>query len=246
MEIIDTCGVSFLQRTIEMTGGDFPSMALAYETARGIFNLTAFAQAIDDLDNIASASLQTDLYLEASYLLREQVFHLLNDSAFEKTVDQHGVKSVVQKYRAPVSEFKKALPSILGAEDKADFTERLEGWKTQGASNVLAQEAAALPLLEHSIDIVDLASETGWSNPGVAGLYFAVGRQFHFDALREKARNEPPVDHFDRISVRQFAEDFGGLQRALTKVIVEFAGNEPKGSPSAWARRCYRTLGRMR
>ena len=234
-EIMDTCGVAFLQRTIEMTGGDFPAMALAYETARGVYELAEFAGAINKLDNKASAKLQTELYLEASYLLREQVFHLLNDSEFEETAAKHGVKSIVQKYRAPVSELKKALPKILGAEDCAALEERVEKWRAEGATAALAKEAASLPLLEHAFDIVDLGSESGWSNPGVGALYFAVGREYYFDALRDKARNEPPADHFDRISVRQFAEDLGGLQRALTRKVIEFAGNEPKGTPGGWA-----------
>jgi len=234
-EILDTCGVTFLQRTIEMTGGDFPAMALAYETARGVYELAAFGGAIDDLDNKASASLQTELYLEASYLLREQVFHLLNDPEFETSVEKHGVKSIVQKYRSPVKELKKALGDVLGAEDYAALDARVQDWRDRGAPAALAKEAASLPLLEHAFDIVDLGSDAGWSNPGVAGLYFAVGREYYFDALRDKARNEPPADHFDRISVRQFAEDIGGLQRALTKKIIDFAGNEPKGKPGAWA-----------
>jgi glutamate dehydrogenase len=234
-EIMDTCGVSFLQRTIEMTGGDFASMALAYETARGIYDLTEFAQSVDELDNNASAELQTALYLEASFLLREQVFHLLNDKTFGTTAEKHGIKSIIQKYRAPVAEFKKALPTILGPEDVDALNERFERWRSMGAPEETARQAAALPALEHALDIVDLASEAGWSNPGVGGLYFAVGRLYQFDTLREKARREPPADHFDRISVRQFAEDLGGLQRALAKGIIAFAGNEPKGAPGSWA-----------
>ncbi len=234
-EIMDTCGVAFLQRTIEMTGGDFPSMALAYETARGVYELAAFADAIDSLDNKASAKLQTELYLEASYLLREQVFHLLNDPEFEATVEKHGVKSIIQKYRAPVTELKKALPDVLGAEDSAALAARVKEWRAEGATAALAKEAASLPLLEHAFNIVDLGSEEGWSNPGVAGIYFAVGREYYFDALRAKARRDPPADHFDRISVRQFAEDLGALQRALTKKIIAFAGNEPKGNPGSWS-----------
>ena len=234
-EIMDTCGVAFLQRTIEMTGGDFAAMALAYETARGVYELAAFGDAVDRLDNKAPATLQTELYLEASYLLREQVFHLLNDPEFEPTVEKHGVKSIVQKYRTPVTELKKVLSDALGAEDSAALDARIKDWRSRGAPAALAKEAASLPLLEHAFDIVDLGCEAGWSNPGVAGLYYAVGGEYYFDALRSKARHEPPADHFDRISVRQFAEDLGGLQRALTQKIIEFAGNEPKGKPGDWA-----------
>lgn len=234
-EVMDSCGVAFLQRVVEANAGDFATMVLAYEAARGICALSAFEQGVNELDNKVPAELQTALYLEASILLREQVFHLLHNKSFSEYVAKHGVKAIIQKYSAPVAEFKKALPKILGANDGDALSRRLAHWEEQGAPKKIAAEAAALPSLEHALDIVDLASDTGWSNPGIGGLYFVVGQEFFFDTLRHKARHEPPADHFDRISVRTFAEDLCTLQCALTRKIVEFAGSEPKGEPREWA-----------
>lgn len=234
-EIMDTCGVSFLQRVIEAKGNDFATMALAYECARGIFDLSAFATSIDALDNRAPAELQTALYREASFLLREQVFHMLNSDHFRAHTAKHGVKPIIKKYQAPVADLKNSLNKVLGDEDQERFAAKIESWKAQGASDELAREATSLPLLENAIEIVDLASSVSWSNPSVGGLFFAIGRMFYFDLLRLKARQEPPADHFDRISVRQFADDLSELQVALTNTVIEFVGNEPKGNAAEWA-----------
>ena len=233
-EIVDTCGASFAQRAVEATGVDFPTVALAYEAARRSYDMKAFAGAVNALDNKAPASLQTALYLEASTLLREQVFRLLSSQQSRRMLLAGDLKSAIEKYQPPVAEFKNALPSILPADAAAAREARFKEWIDAQAPEAVAREAAAIPTLKYALDIVDLAAETGWSNPGVGGVFFAVGRLFSIDALRQKARREPPEDHYDKIAARQISEDLAGRQRALTKQIIGFSGDEPKAEPAEW------------
>ncbi|WP_375204181.1 NAD-glutamate dehydrogenase [Hyphococcus sp.] len=233
-EIVDTCGVSFVQRAAETSGVDFATITLAYEAVRRIFNLNDFAAAVDALDNAAPASLQTGLYLEASRLLREQTFHLLGDQDAKERLSRNGLNAVVDQYEAAVAEFKTALPNILPEEAAAALEDRRQAWINDTAPKDLAGEAAAIPALEFAFDIVNLAAETGWSNPGVGGVFFAVGRLFNIDAMRDKARREPPADHFDRIAIRQIIEDLTASQRVLTTRVIAAAGAEPKGAPAKW------------
>lgn len=233
-EIVDTCGVSFVQRAAETSGVDFAVISLAYEAVRRIFNLNEFSAAVDALDNKAPASLQTGLYLEASRLLGEQTFHLLGDTQAKDKLARNGLKAVVEQYEAAVAEFKTALPDILPEDAATALEDRRQAWINDTAPKDLAGEAAAIPALEFAFDIVNLANETGWSNPGVGGVFFAVGRMFNIDAMRNKARAEPPADHFDRIAIRQIIEDLTARQRVLTAHVIAAAGGEPKGAPSKW------------
>ncbi|MFC2952328.1 NAD-glutamate dehydrogenase [Marinicaulis aureus] len=233
-EIVDTCGVSFVQRAAETSGVDFAVISLAYEAVRRIFNLNDFAASVDALDNQAPASLQTGLYLEASRLLREQTFHLLGDPEARDRLARKGLKSVVDQYESAVAEFKTALPNILPEDAAAALEDRRQAWINDTAPKDIAGDAAAIPALEFAFDIVNLANQTGWSNPGVGGVFFAVGRLFNIDAMREKARREPPADHFDRIAIRQIIEDLTNRQRILTARVIAAAGAEPKGAPAKW------------
>ena len=233
-EIVDTCGLSFAQRAAETTGADFPTLSLAYEAARRIYNLKDFGASVDALDNKAPASLQAALYREAVTLLREQVFHLLSDPQSKESLVRSGLKATIAKYQAPVAQFKKALPDILPAQAAHMLEQRYEHWLAQKAPKAIAREAASIPALEYAFDIVDLAAETGWSNPGVGGVFFAVGRMFNIDGLRDRARREPPGDHYDKVAMRQIIEDLGARQRTLAHRIISFAGDEPKGSPAQW------------
>ncbi|MEX6633305.1 NAD-glutamate dehydrogenase [Hyphococcus lacteus] len=233
-EIVDTCGVGFVQRAAETSGADFPIIALAYEAVRLIYNLHEFAEAVDALDTAAPADLQIGLYLEASALLREQTFHLLGNAKARETLERHGVKALIEQYQAPVSEFKTALPEILPQDAAVSLEERYQYWIEQSSPEAIAKDAAAIPALEYAFDIVNLAAETGWSNPGAGGIFFAVGRMFNIDAVREKARREPPADHFDKIAIRQIIEDLTARQFEIAKRVINSIGAEPKGAPAKW------------
>ena len=233
-EIVDTCGFSFVERAAETAGVDFAAVALAYEAARRIYALHVYADAINVLDNKAPAALQNDLYLEASALLREQVFHLLSDPACRAALSAGALKDVIEKYQEPTAQFRKALPQILPAEASAEVAARANEWSARKAPKALAQEAAALPALEHTLAIIDLAAETGWSNPGAGGIFFAVGGSVFINTLRRRARQDPPEDHFDKMAIRQLIEDLTARQRAIAKSVIAFADAEPKSAPSEW------------
>lgn len=233
-EIVDTCGFTFVERAAETAGVDFTAVALAYEAARRIYELGVYADAINALDNKAPAAVQNDLYLEASALLREQVFHLLSDPESKAALSSGNLKTVISKYQKPTAEFRKALPKILPAEAAAEMAERTSQWTARKAPKALAQEAAALPALEHTLAIVDLAAESGWSNPGAGGVFFAIGGLLSINTLREKARHEPPEDHYDRVAIRQLIEDLTARQRMIAKSVIDFAGEEPKTVPAEW------------
>ena len=234
-EIVDTCGFTFVERAAETMSADVATVALAYEAARRIYNLNAFANDVNALDNKAPADVQTALYLEASALLREQVYHLLSHSECRQALSQYALNSVVAKYQEPLNAFRKTLPDILPAEAAAEMNARRDAWVARKAPKAIAGEAAALPALEHALTIVDIAAETGWSNTGVGGVFFSIGRVYSIDALREKARREPPTDHYDKVAARQLIEDLSLRQRALAKSVIALAGTEPKTPPAEWA-----------
>ena len=215
----------------------FAAVALAYEAVRRIYDLHGFAASVDALDNKAPAQLQTKLYLEAATLLREQTFHLLGDPVARENLTQRGLKSVVGQYLDAVAEFKTALPDILPPDAATALEDRRLRWIAEKAPEDMALDAAAIPALEFAFDIVNLAAETGWSNPGVGGVFFAIGRMFNIDAVRDKARREPPSDHFDKIAIRQIIEDLTDRQRRLTTHVIACSKTEPKSAPAKWTHR---------
>lgn len=231
-EIADTCGASYPHRVIEATGADPAQVALAYEAARRILSLGAFAAAVDALDAKAPAALQTALYNEASDLIRDQLDRIVNDAEAATLLEKRGLKAVIDQYAAPIAAFKSALPDILPPVAAKAFQDRLEKWRRDGAPEALAREAALMPALERAFDIVNLSRKTGWSSESAGAVYFALGRALELDRVRE-ARTVF-ADHFDTVAADRIFEDLAVRQSGIAARVIAFAKKEPKGPPSEW------------
>jgi glutamate dehydrogenase len=233
-EIVDTCGATFVTQLMEVSGAGVADVALSYEAARRILELRAFGQAVDALDNVAPAALQTDLFNVAVTLLEEQVNKIVSDVAASNALAKRGVIGLVDQYKEPIQGLKKALPDILGPIASQSLSARATTWRERGAPTTLADQAALMPALEFAFDIVNLAQSTNWSAGAVGGLFFAVGHRFQIEPARAAARSADTGSHFDRLAVRRLTEELSQRQGALTKAIAAFAKSEPKGAAKDW------------
>lgn len=233
-EIADICGLGFVQRAVEATGTNFAEAALAYESARRIFNVSDFANEVDTLDNKVPASLQTALYTEASTLLREQLYRIIGDRQSSTLLASRGLKGMVEHYREPVAMIKKSFLKFAPTDAAQAYEVRVADWRERGATANLAKTAALLPALDRALDIVDLSCESGWSTGSAGAVFLAVGRLFNIDALRENARKTPPNDHFDKLASRRLIEELAQRQRQLSLRTIAFADKEPDGAPTGW------------
>ncbi|OFW99552.1 MAG: hypothetical protein A3E78_00135 [Alphaproteobacteria bacterium RIFCSPHIGHO2_12_FULL_63_12] len=233
-EIVDTCGATFVNQLMEVSGAGVADIALSYESARRILDLRNFGAAVDGLDNKAPAALQTDLYNTAVDLLAEQVNKIVSDVEASNALAKRGVAGLVEQYKEPIQALKKALPDILPPSAAQGLTTRIAYWKGRGAPSAIADQAALMPALEFAFDIVNLSREIKWSSGAVGGLFFAIGHRFQVEQARAAARASMPGGHFDRLAVRRLIDELSQRQGALTKSIAAFAKAEPKGPAKDW------------
>ncbi len=233
-EIVDTCGATFMDQLMEVSGAGFADVALSYEAARRILELQDFGAAVDALDNKAPAALQTDLYSTAVALLEEQVNKIISNVEAGDVLAKSGIKGVVDQYKDPIQALKVALPSILPADEALALKERAERWKAQGAPDALARQAALMPALEFAFDIVNLARATGWSTESIAAVFFAAGRRFSIAPARMAARAAVPDGHYDRLAADRLSDDLSLRQGDLAIAIARFAKKEPASEEKNW------------
>ena len=235
-DMLDTCGISFLQRFIETNGTDIETLARCYEVSRSIFDLRSFAEAIDALDNKAPATIQSELYTQASELLREQVFYLAGQPSARQLIARAGITSVIDFYVERVRSLKASLGSVLSEDALSQMEQTAASWRNKGTSESLADEAASMPFLHDALDIIDTASTLGVGDADAAAVYFAVGELFQVDTVRERAHNNPPQDHFDKIAMRKVVDDLATRQRNLTSAIINGSKNDEAQPSRDWAR----------
>ncbi len=233
-EIVDTCGATFVNQLMEISGAGIPDIALSYESARRILELRNYGSAVDALDNKAPAALQTDLYNAAVDLLAEQVNKIVSDVEASNALAKRGVAGLVEQYKEPIQALKKALPEILPPMAAQALQTRIAYWTGRGAPQALAEQAALMPALEFAFDIVNLSRQTKWSSEAVGGLFFAVGHRFQIEPARSGARVAMPEGHFDQLAVRRLVEELSMRQGTLTRAIAASVKTEPKGPAKDW------------
>jgi glutamate dehydrogenase len=233
-EIVDACGATFMDQLMEVSGAGFADVALSYEAARRILELSAFGAAVDALDNKVPASLQTDLYSTAVALLEEQVNKIISNVEAGNVLAKRGIKGVVDQYKDPIQALKAALPAILPADEARALKDRADRWKAQGAPDALAKQAALMPALEFAFDIVNLSRATGWTTEAIAAVFFAAGRRFSIEPARVAARAAIPEGHFDRLAADRLSDDLSLRQGDLAIAIARFAKKEPAKSEKNW------------
>ncbi len=233
-EIVDTCGATFMDQLMEISGAGFAEVALSYEAARRILELRDFGAAVDSLDNRAPASLQTDLYSTAVALLEEQVNKIISNVEAGNVLAKRGIKGVVDQYKDPIQSLKVALPLILPPDEARALNDRADRWKALGAPDNLARQAALMPALEFAFDIVNLSRATAWSTESIAAVFFAAGRHFSIEPARVAARAAIPDGHYDRLAAERLSDELSLRQGDLAIAIARFRKNEPAPGEKNW------------
>jgi len=233
-EIVDTCGISFVHEAITVTGASAEEICICYEAARQIYDLRDFSQMIKQLDNIAPARTQNDLYFEAATLLKEQTYRLVTDIEVLNKLATGGLESVIALYKDQVMDIRKSFKEIA-PPDAADTVERRkQKWIKRGAPEAVAKEAALFPSLERAFDVVDISNATGWDNQSAGSVFFALGRQLKLDIVREFLRNQPPLENFDKRATRRLMEEITRQQKTLTLNVIDMKSNDPNSKDGKW------------
>lgn len=131
-EIVDTCGATFVNRLMEVSGAGVSDIALSYEAARRILELKLW-RGCRRARQQAPAALQTDLYNTAVDLLAEQVNKIVSDVEASKVLAKRGVAGLVDQYKEPIQALKKALPEILPPAAATALKSRIASWKERKA-----------------------------------------------------------------------------------------------------------------
>ena len=233
-EIVDTCGPSFPFRAADATGASLCDIALAYEAARRVLNLGAFAKSVDALDNKIHAGTQIELYNAASVLLREQMYRIASDARTMALLESKGIAGVTSEYTDPIASLKVAMPTMLPPHAKEILQARAAEWRDRGAPEEIALEAALMPTLELAFDIVNLANDSSWPIDQACAVFFAAGEKLSIGAVRQAARNAPRADYYEKIAMRRLTEDLAIRQSTLARDMIEFVGKPPAGGGQAW------------
>ncbi|PWC36664.1 NAD-glutamate dehydrogenase [Azospirillum sp. TSO35-2] len=226
--LVNRVGPTFVKDMMEKTGLGPADVARAYAIVRDVFQLRPLWDAIDALDNVVPAALQTALVLDTVRLMDRAVAWFLAHSPHPLDLGRESAA-----FRPGVEALAAGLDHFLDAEEAGRLAARVADATGQGVPEELARRIAALPVLAAAPDLVRIAERTGRAVEGVASIYFGLGRRFGLEWLRDRASGAKVDNHWQRQAVAAIVDDLFAHQSALTVRVLESEGDEA-AAVDAW------------
>ena len=230
--MINRVGGSYVTQLMEKTGMAATDIAGAYIIARDAFALRETWTAIEGLDNVAPAPVQTAMLLEANRLIERGTLWFLRNA--ERPLD---IGANVAVFCDDLATLAAGLEDILPEHYRADLRARAAAYSDSGVPQTLAVRMAGMVNLASGCEIVRLAGTHAASVLALAELYFAIGAHFHMGRLRAAAEALETESHWRQMAVAALIDDLFANQGALTSQILEAAKakSDAAAAIASWA-----------
>ena len=232
--LVNNAGTTFLFRMREETGASAAEVSRAHIVGREVFGLESYWKAIDELDNLVPAQVQTRMRLAGRRLTeRGARWFLLNR---KHPID---ISAQVEAFSAGVTEVYAQLPKLLRGNDLEQLSAATGELVAAGVPEVLAARCAAAATAYSALDIVEVAKETGRAPVEVAECYFDLVDRLGIGALRDRITALPRTDRWQTMARAAVREELYSAQAQLTFEVLAAAPSEsdPEARFTAWVKR---------
>ncbi|MEA2467043.1 MAG: glutamate dehydrogenase, partial [Thermoleophilaceae bacterium] len=208
-------GTTFVFRLHEETSAAASDIARAYTVAREVFQMRPQWAEIEALDNTVGNDTQLEMLLEGRRLIERGTRWLLRNRRrplpIADTVSHFGPGAAV---------LYESMPKLLDAPDAEPLALRADELREAGVPAELAVRIAALPAMFASLDIVEVAHETGLDVERVAAVHFRLGSGLELHWLRDRIVALPRTDRWSALARAALRDDVYSLHRELTAEVL--------------------------
>ncbi|MET0509982.1 MAG: NAD-glutamate dehydrogenase, partial [Burkholderiaceae bacterium] len=140
-------------------------------------------------------------------------------------------------FRPGVETLEPKLATLL-APDERERVERVAAdLAAKGVPQALADRMATFPTLFATLDIVEVAAQTGHPMEMAAAVYFDLAGHLGISWLRDKISALPGSQHWQMLAKGSMLDDLSGLQRAVTAAVLAGAPRATDASAAELVKR---------
>jgi glutamate dehydrogenase len=217
-EMVNDMGLNFVFRLTEETGASNAEIAHAYSIVKGVFDMAALWEEVQDLDNTIDANVQLQLLDDMRRSLRRAARWYLRHGDNLADID-----TAISKYRAPFATINKNLGKYLVPSELAEVEKRTQQLVSQNVPEQCAYRVASLSNMFSSMDLVQIAESEKRPVDVVARLYYQLGSQFELHWFLEQINQQNVSNHWQALARASYREELDWQQRALTTVLLNSA-----------------------
>ena len=228
---INRMGATFLLRMQEDTGRSPAEVAKAFTITRETLDARALWNQIDALDGKVPESVQIDAL---------QVIWSLQRSFTRWLLSRPGaipdIATAVARYHDGYNEIR-AADGVLPASLRPAYEASLKDWKEKGLPPALAGQLAALPYLEPSSDIIELARARKLKPVEVSKVHFRLGEALHLPWLFEQVEALQVDGRWHAVARGVLRDELVTQQRLLTDQVLSMPGANADAKVRSWMER---------
>nr|WP_325063875.1 NAD-glutamate dehydrogenase domain-containing protein [Lysobacter panacisoli] len=231
--MVNRMGATFTLRMTEDTGRTPAEVAEAYTIAREAVDARGLWAQIDALDGKVPEAVQVDALQVIWHLLRSLSRWLLS-----RPGKMPEITAAMARYGDGLNAVRGALPDVLSGVRRDAYTARMAEWKGKGLPATLAEQLAALPLLEFGCDIVEISLARKLSPLEVAKGYFALGAALSLPWLYEQVEQLSVDGRWQALARGALRDELASQARSLVSQILAEGGKKPaEAKVEAWLKR---------
>ena len=210
-EMVNRCGITFAFRLGEETGADDADIARAYLAAREVYGMRGTWEAIEALDNVVGADVQTGMLLETRKLVERGARWLLRNRP--RPLD---IARDVAHFAGGATTLRRQLRDLVADSSRAAIDAAQERLVGSGVPEELALAVASGDDLLAALDVVEVASSAGIPVEEAASVYFALGESLDLHWLRDQVAALPRDNRWQALSRAALRDDLYAQLSALT------------------------------
>lgn len=213
--VINTMGITFVNRMEQSTGADAAAISRAFVIARDIFCIEDYWQQIEELDYQLPAELQQRMMMEYLYLLQRAIRWLLRIDMHERPVSD-----AVEYYGSRIQTLVNAGDSLLSGGMRERWESGVLKYTEKGVPTELAQVVAGLRHMFSFLSIIQAAEQTGQPLERVAVMFFAIGDRLELNWFYNELSQLDVDNHWQSLARESVRDELSFQQRSLTVALL--------------------------
>lgn len=210
-DMVNTMGMTFVNRMSVATGVDCCDIMRAYITARDVFDMPVLLTQIEALDYQIDSQVQMELIAQMMRLVRRASRWFVRNrrGKIEPEVQ-------IASFRSSVRSLREALPGIINGKFKQERDKRCQYYESKGVPAQLASSISSATEFYPFLGIIEAAHSMSEPVERVAKMYFGLSERLELDWFATQITGLHIENNWQAMARESYRDDLEWQQRALT------------------------------
>lgn len=214
-ELIDTAGITFVERLQQGTSAGVDEIVAAWVVARDVFDVERWWHAIEAMDHAVEARVQLEAFIDLQRLLRLATRWFIHNRP-----EARGVDTAIASRTALVARIQAMMGTHLRGEQLEAWRKRHEDLRRLGFPQELAVALAGSSMLIGALGIVDVALTRGLAVERVAQIAFALNERLDFYRFGKQITALPVDNRWQAMARESYLDELDWQLRAIVGTVV--------------------------